>query len=566
MTIKTSHLDSKVIWIAAFGLFSLFLVMYILRYHDYIPASDDISQFGATLDQSVTEWVSEGFSKYASVYPEWYTPVTELARPVINLIFYIQYRLFSRNFELYFIYFYLLQLCGALIVMYFLGVARVPTNVRWWFLVLFLTNPAFINYGLVLLSFQFDVVAAIFLLTAFLALWKREHFVAVIMLTLAVFTKEALFAPVAAALTASIWRRTYSVAIAMIIPLFLWVMQRFVVFGSLTGGNYAVPSGSWGIATGLIKGFIIWPTGIIPGARMLNLPNENPWALAFYGSMLLCNLCLWIILIYSGWVITSRLLHERNQSHDERFQLLTGFYIWTAGATAFCVMLGLSYTRYGASVYVFLLPFLAISLFTDLRFRPSRLLASVTIILLSIACVGNAVKFFTVDFPRNEDGDRLEHALYQALRSLPATIQSVYVVNAPGEIGASPDFLRAAWQIVPKVVFINQVYGCVSSVSATETETNISDETLEVRIPACASFGFSNADSRILGSVVDEKLQRKDIGIYEFRQAQIVGYWFQDPSVPMIKFGRTMIVKLQNPVWPILAYNWANGRYELLRK
>src|SRR5260221_3998312 len=67
---------------------------------------------------------------------------------------------------------------------------------------LYLLNPAFVNDGLTELPFQFDVLAAQFALGAFLALWLERNGLAIVLLTLAMFTKEtAAFAPIAAAIS-----------------------------------------------------------------------------------------------------------------------------------------------------------------------------------------------------------------------------------------------------------------------------------------------------------------------------------------------------------------------------
>jgi hypothetical protein len=557
----------KIVWIPLFFLSTLYLALYCLRYRTYIPVSDDISQLGATLDGSFSQWISEGFRNYAVVYPEWYRPITNLARPVINVIFYSEYLLFARNFPLYFILVYVLQLCGALILVYFLRAASVSTRAIVLFLTLFLINPAFINYGTVLLSFQLDVFASVFLLVAFYALWVGRYLTTVLMLTLAVFTKETLFAPVAAALTVFIWRRPPLLAIGVLLPLIFWLLQRIATFGSLGAGNYSVPNGVRAAAIGLLKGILIWPTGVIPGAGMFSLPHQGYMALAFYAAMLVCNALLWVTLIYSGWLLLRHFLREKSQPLDERFRLLVGVYIWVLGSISFCVLLGLSYVRYGASVYAFLLLFLPIMLFSNVVLFPLRRTSNLIVSLLYIACIGHGIKFFTTDFTDNGVGNQVEHALYDVLRSLPPSSRAVYVINAPGDIGASPKFLEAAWQIAPRVTFINQFAGCPRS-SAIEDSglENITDGAIEVRIPQCASFKFQNADSTILAAGVNGELQRPGVATYRFPQARIEGYWFQEPTVPVLNFGKVMFVKLEQSNAALIAYNWPEGRYQVLEK
>jgi hypothetical protein len=557
--VRAQNADSAIVWIPSVVLSALFLAMYYFRYHNYILVSDDISIFGAALDQNLSQWLTEGFSKYTAVYPEWFTPITNLARPAANGIFYVHYLLFSRHFGLYFVLFYILQFCSSLVVFYFLRLAGVSIRITVLFLIIFLLNPAFINYGSVLLSYQLDVFASAFLLIAFFALWKAQYVVTLIMLTMAVFTKEALFAPVAASMTVFVWKRHYSLAVIMLLPLSLWVAQRLSGFGTLAAGNYSVAPGIWGVATGVLKGIIIWPTGIIPGAGMFGLLDASSLALTFYSGVLFCNVLLWITLLYSGFLIVRR-LREQREPHDDRFQILVALFIWAMGALSFCVVLGLGYVRYGASVYSFMLLFLAAMLFSDIIPPSITRLSKVTIFLLIVACIGNAIKFFTVDFVENGR----QRALYDALRSLPSDGRTLYVVNAPEEIGASSNFLTTAWQITAKVVFINQLSGCVISSVPMDAGTSISaDGELSVRIPKCASYKFANADSRILALGVEGELPRPGVGTYQFPHGRISGYWFQDPSVPILDFGDVMLVKLEDPSVAILTYNWPDARYTL---
>jgi hypothetical protein len=353
----------------------------------------------------------------------------------------------------------------------------------------------------------------------------------------------------------------------MLLPLIFWLLQRIATFGSLGAGNYSVPNGVRAAAIGLLKGILIWPTGVIPGAGMFSLPRQGYMALAFYAAMLVCNVLLWVTLIYSGWLLLRHFLREKSQPLDERFRLLVGVYIWVLGSISFCVLLGLSYVRYGASVYAFLLLFLPIMLFSNVVLFPLRRTSNLIVSLLYIACIGHGIKFFTTDFIDNGVGNQVEHALYDVLRSLPPSSRAVYVINAPGDIGASPKFLEAAWQIAPRVTFINQFAGCPRSSAIEDTGLEkITDGAIEVRIPQCASFKFQNADSTILAAGVNGELQRSGVATYRFPEARIEGYWFQEPTVPVLNFGKVMFVKLEQSNAALIAYNWPEGRYQVLEK
>jgi hypothetical protein len=560
-----------------FSLLTLSLLgcaMYFLRYHDYILVGDEPAVISETLHQSVSQWFSEGFSKYFIVYPEWFTPITNFSRPLMNLIPYANYLLFSNNFQFYYLPFYALQFSAALVFAYFMRIAHVPSNMALLFLLMFLMNPAFINYGLVMIPYQFDVIASIFLLFAFLALWKESYTWTMVMLFFAVFTKEtALFGAIAAAMTVVVWKRRAGIAFAFLLPLIIWGVLRWVAYGTITGANYSVAPGLWGTIVALVKGLVVWPSGIIPGAGgLLNLfkgeitlPTK-----VFYGVVIGLNGLLWAYIAYLGLNIARRLFTGTRfaRDADEGSRLIVGLFIWTLGALSFCVLLGLSDSRYGASVYVFLLLLLSVTLFGNTPLRPAPWISGSITVLMLIACAWSVARFFAVDSPSFAAGVDRQRALYYALRSLSHGDGSpVYVVNAPGELGSSPTFLRKAWHVSPDVVFINQTAGCPGSPEVTQTGVKISSGgTLTVVIPHCMSYKFANADDQLLARGVVRELDRPGVGIYSFPHGRIEGHWFNDPDTPKLNFGNVMQVRLYDPQATILAYDWSDRRYTVLSR
>src|SRR6266478_1552190 len=177
---SASKLHALIPFFSMLALSALGFAMYWLRYNDYILVGDEPAVISESLNQSFIQWFSEGFSRYFVVYPEWFTPITNFSRPIMNLIPYLNYLIFGRDFQSYYIIFYILQLCGATIMSYFLRVADVPDGPSLLFVALFLFSPAFINFGLVMIPYQFDMVASIFALAAFLALSKGLYHLTVI--------------------------------------------------------------------------------------------------------------------------------------------------------------------------------------------------------------------------------------------------------------------------------------------------------------------------------------------------------------------------------------------------
>ena len=220
--------------------------------------ADDPAFVSATLE-SPASWFTRGYLNYFHIYPEWGTRHTSLLlKPVTNAVGYLNYTLFGSSYALHFAVFFLMQFLGLLVFVRLLRDLDIPPLPAAGMALLFLFNPAFMNDGLICLACHFDVLAGVFALAAFLAAWRERYGIALMLLTLAVFTKEsAVYAPLAAALSLMIWRRPPSMSALMMLPLPLWAAARFLAYGDVldTGGT-AQPGQ---IAAGLS----VWPTGLV---------------------------------------------------------------------------------------------------------------------------------------------------------------------------------------------------------------------------------------------------------------------------------------------------------------
>ena len=544
--------------------------MHSLRYHEYILVGDEPAVFSETVRQSFAQWFSEGFSRYFVVYPEWFSPITNFSRPMMNIVPYLNYLCFGRDFELYYLAFFASQLCGALMMSYLMRAADVPLGWSLFFVALFVFNPAFVNFGLVMIPYQFDVLASIFALAAFLTLWKGFYYLTVVMLLLAVFTKEtALFAPIAAAITVFLWTRRAPLAAMMLAPFVLWAMLRLATYGTISGGTYAGAPGLWGALASFVAGMVVWPTGVIPGSGgLLRLVSGSMQpSSVVYAAVIMFNGVLWMFLTYSGWLIAKRLVSERAHYLDDHIRLVAGLIIWAFGALGFCVILGLVESRYGASVYAFLFLLLAVLMFGGKGFRlvtPTTWLVRGIVLMLAIVCVWSATTFFTSTLPVFTAEVSRQRALYDALRTLQQDGQTVSVVNAPGALGSAPQFLKTAWNVDLNVVFVNQVTGCTKFLSFNgDNLEQKSGGMLEVRIPECADYKFANSDEGLLAAGIQGELERSGVGRYHFPEGRIVGHWSNNPAVPKVDFGHVMQVRLAHDDALILAYDWNDGRYKV---
>src|ERR1700734_3529581 len=170
-------------------------------YRAYFPYADDPALLHAS-GGNATKWFTDGYSKYFVVYPEWNVPRTDFLRPGVNLIVRLNETFFGNHYFLYFASFFLAQflICALIVCL----ARRMGVKEQWLFFagLLGAINPAFIGEGLYNISFQFDIWSGLFAVAALYLILRQWYGLAVVSLTLAVFTKEpALYAPVAAAIT-----------------------------------------------------------------------------------------------------------------------------------------------------------------------------------------------------------------------------------------------------------------------------------------------------------------------------------------------------------------------------
>lgn len=527
-------------------LIGLFVFCDLLVYRDYFLRGDEPAFLSATL-ASPASWFTSGYFNYFNVYPEWpILDATPLLKPVTNAVGYVNYALFGRAFALHYAVFFAMQFFGLLLFVRLLRELKVSPLPSASLALLFLFNPAFMNAGLTCLSCHFDVLAGVFALASFLALWREWYAAALLLLTLAVFTKEsAAYAPIAAALSVFVWRRPPVWAALMLVPLALWAAARFLAYGEVFHGAFASPFSQ--IATGLAT----WPTGLVP-YRLAHAPGTIPsgWPEILFSVFLLANLILWPFLGYAV-VATVRKRFEAPHSGD----LAVGLLIWMLGALSFGVLAGFS-ARYGGSMYPFLYLFLAALMFVPGYRVPRRALAGAFAVFLAVTLVQGARGVRSVLFWQSAVAP--ERALYEALKSLPQDGRTVYVVNAPQAYTSAPHYLNVAWSLNLNVVIVNQFRGCTTSSDAKLPQLSGSG-LLDIRVPGCATLKFGVAVPDFLNRGIDRALERKGVGIYRF----------SDPAAdtgPYTRIGRTLAFRLASTSADatFIGYDWSNAAYRVI--
>src|ERR1700743_1322623 len=277
----------------------IYAYLYFRLYSGYLLVFDDPGNIGGTVEEGVRGWLTRGMADYYHVYPEWpQSAFSNFYRPVWNLIIFTEQAILGQHYWAWFFVFCALQYGGAILFLRLLQLLGMPSKPALPFAILFLFNPAFLNFGFIYPGFQFDVLASLLLLSALYHLLQYRYCSTLVLITAAVFTKEtAIFAPVAASLTIFILKRDAKWSAAMLVPLLAWVAARWLAFHAVMGGTFASPAGIGDLIANIGKGLAIWPSSAVPA----NFPAQLK---GVYGvgvlALLAMNAVLWAILVYAG--------------------------------------------------------------------------------------------------------------------------------------------------------------------------------------------------------------------------------------------------------------------------
>jgi hypothetical protein len=190
-------------------LVGIYAYLCIRLYNGYLLVHDDPGNIGGTVEEGLRGWLTRGMADYYHVYPEWpQSAFSNFYRPVWNLIIFAEQAVFGQRYWAWFLAFCGLQFGGAVLFLRLLQWIGIRPRSALPFAILFLFNPAFVNFGLIYPGFQFDVFVSLLLLCALYQLLHSRYGWTLAILTAAIFTKETgIFAPVAAALTVFILKR-----------------------------------------------------------------------------------------------------------------------------------------------------------------------------------------------------------------------------------------------------------------------------------------------------------------------------------------------------------------------
>jgi hypothetical protein len=533
-------------------------------YRTYFPYGDDPALLHASAGNA-TKWVTEGYSKYFVVYPEWNVARTDFLRPQVNLIVRLNEILFGNHYFLYFASFYLAQflICALMVSL----ARRVGVKQQWLFLVGMLgaINPAFIGEGLYSLSFQYDIWSGLFAVAALYLILRQWYGLAGLTLTLAVFTKEpALYTPVAAAITVFLVHRRRLPAVLMLLPLLVWAFVWKFVFVGTTHGNYALQGNpAILLIKGAIQGFMRWPTGIVDYHAVRKILFEHSIAAHLPDLLLLLiNLFLWGVLLAAGVKFAKAALRSSPLSEQDRLVLAT--LIWLAGALSFGILVGY-HSRFGGSIY----PLEILVFAVMVQSSRTRAFSVVALGLLAAVFLWNARA------PESSDDGIVPHRdsfPIFTMRSLVDSLQRhradvVYVLNSTRSDAAPSSIASLAGVPSEEVIIMNEAQGCLNDGRADRPMVQQVGSAVHIVsvLPGCASYEFSGVPLATIAQAFRGGLSRGDFATYSLPEGHVTEYGTVDKSaIASINPGKTLDLNLrpeEGKSYIVLYYDWVDGKF-----
>jgi hypothetical protein len=194
------------------------------------------------------DWFTRGYSNYWDAYPEWpWGNVYAFTRPAFQFVIYLVHFVLGRNWQLYQII-SCFAVAGMAAVAFL--IARTALGLRTGLsllaAVLVVLSPPVVESWILGLAFAIEPLATLLVAGAFFAAVARRDVLCLMVLFVALLTKEnAVWAPAAAAITIMLrpkpdepLRRRTVAAAAMFVPVVFWLGLRFAFFGGI-GGTYA---------------------------------------------------------------------------------------------------------------------------------------------------------------------------------------------------------------------------------------------------------------------------------------------------------------------------------------
>jgi hypothetical protein len=512
--------------LAVFGLLWLSNIPFRRAYQ---PTDNDVTAFADGLlllpGGHWQDWFTRGYSDFFESYPEWpHQHLTSFARPAFQFLIYLAHLVFDGDWASYLAINYLgvagIAAVAFVIARGTLGLGNLSSLVAAGLVAL---SAAVLEFSIWELGFASESLSSMLVGCGFLAVVARRHVLCLVLLSIALLTKEtAVWAPIAAALTVLLRashddgpRRRTVVAAAMLAPLALWLGLRIAFFGGI-GGTYATAD-------------------YAPFIEFLTLTSRKLEYIyqLFVTQHAFAEIGLWsfmdrVIRIGTGLIILLLLLQwglsglrrtigcllqstrEKRWPSIDPGLLVT---LWAVLALAFYFAIALRDARYAASAMLFTWPVVVAEAVRRSSVLPRLGLA--ICIVLSFARVSHLVAGRNPPPEQSPEGRffRAVAAMNAALREVPPDIGQVYVLSASGLSWENPEYLRAFLGMRAEIVRIVEIEGPTGRIAF---DHDIVDGVVTLNATASdhARFFLSLAgiDS---GAFANGQLRRSDTIVYD---------------------------------------------------
>jgi hypothetical protein len=548
--------------LVALAILGLLWVVYIPYREIYVPDGDDIPALadGLLLAPGAhwTDWFTRGYSNFWSRYHEWPLHGTEFTRPAFQFVIYLAHFALGRDWASYqLINNFAAAGMGAVAfqIAQTLGLRTGHSLVAAMLVVL---SPPVLVSWMRGLAYAIEPLATVLVAGAFLAVLARRDFLCLILLFVALSTKEnTVWAPLAAAITIMLrpkpdesLRRRALTAAGMFFPLAIWFGLRFAFFGGI-GGTYATagytPFANF-LKISLEKLTHVHHLFITHQAQLLD--QGTAFLILHLGTALLIYALLSLWALRALLEATDRVrcgIREMRWPIVDAFLLVT---LWATIALAFHFALPLSDERYATSVVVFAWP----ALVAEVERRGKTIIW----LGLTVCCFASLTQssyrlFDWIAKPRSD------YRVGNVLHHVPTGIRQVYVLSTGGLQHANPEYVGLILGVSAEIVRVAEIdWYCGKSGNLVGFDHSTADGivTMTLTLPDCASFAFV---SNRLPAPTNGRLYRNDTMSYELPDVYPIRptRWWQ----PSFYFGRRMIVHIR-PIGParfIIEHGGPNG-------
>jgi hypothetical protein len=512
--------------LASFGLMWIALIQYHEIYA--LPDGNSIPLLadGLLLGPGAhwLDWFTRGYSHFWDLYPDWPShggeaTATDFTRPAFQFIIYLAHFVVGRDWGSYqFINCLAVAGTGAValqIAQTALGLGTGPSVVV---ATLVMLSPPVLQSWLWGLGFAIEPLATVIVAGAFLAVLARRDFLCLALLFLALLTKEnTVWAPFAAAITIMLrpklkesLRRRVLTALAMFLPVAMWLSFRFAFFGGV-GGTYATQG-----YTPLVD-FLKLVFYKLTHMQYLFINHQR----GTRGTALMIldrgtDLLIYALLLLWGLRFLTKANYLRYVTREASWPIVdSGFLLslWAALGLAFHFALPLLNERYATSVVVFVWPAVVAEVV--------RLGKAIVYLGLGAICVLSLAhaSYRIVEYSSQTEFRSYYKSMNAALRRAPAATREIYVISTGGLPYANPKYVRLLLGVSAEIIRVIEIdWECrdASNFVAFDYSAANGVVSLTITLPTCATFPVNT--NRFNG-ITNGYLDRNDTMSYELPDA-----------------------------------------------